>query len=94
MGVGSCTLDLGSGIGGGGGGIKSSAAQTVELGDTSNGAMIAPIPYSDRAHRVVKLFYYSCSPPLARPSEPKYPGFFLAASKVATVMNTPAIRIA
>ena len=37
---------------------------------------------------------YSCSPPLARPNVPKYPGFVLAVSKVAAVMNTPAIRIA
>ena len=37
---------------------------------------------------------YLCSPPLARPNVPKYPGFVLAVSKVAAVINTPAIRIA
>ena len=37
---------------------------------------------------------YSCQLPLARPNVPKYPGFVLAVSKVAAVMNTPAIRIA
>ena len=50
--------------------------------------------YARSVARIACAKDYSCSPPLARPNVPKYPGFVLAVSKVAAVMNTPAIKIA